>query len=155
MLNNIKSQFFTKKLFTYLGYLNKLKLVKYNKKLQYILELNIDYYKRFSKTYIIFDENDFKKGKEYGYNGRLILIFEGEYLKGKRNGKGKEYNEDGNLIFEGEYLNGIRNGKAKEYYYNGNLKFEGEYLNGKRWNGKYSGNDDIIYELKNGNGFIK
>ena len=39
--------------------------------------------------------------KEYYYYGKLI--FEGEYLNGKRNGKGKEYNEIGELIFEGEY----------------------------------------------------
>ena len=25
---------------------------------------------------------------------------------GKRNGKGKEYNDNGELVFEGEYLNG-------------------------------------------------
>ena len=37
-----------------------------------------------------------------------ILIFEGEYLNGKRNGKGKEYNKEGKLIFEGEYLNGFK-----------------------------------------------
>jgi len=55
------------------------------------------------------------------------LEFEGEYLKGERNGKGKEYNYNGELIFEGEYLNGKKwNGKAKEF------EFEGEYLNGKR-----------------------
>ena len=34
------------------------------------------------------------------------------------------------LYFEGEYLNGTRNGKGKEYDYNGKLIFEGEYLNG-------------------------
>ena len=35
------------------------------------------------------------------------LIFEGEYLNGKRwNGKEKKYNRYGDLIFEGEYLNG-------------------------------------------------
>ena len=75
-------------------------------------------------------------------------------MNGERNGKGKEYNDDGKLIFEGEYLNGKKwngkgfninneieyeikdgNGKVKEYYNNGNLKFEGEYLNGER-NGK-------------------
>ena len=67
-------------------------------------------------------------------NGKLI--FEGEYLNGKRNGKGKEYNDNNELIFEGEYLNGKRNGKGKEYDYNGKLIFEGEYLNGKKWNGK-------------------
>ena len=44
-------------------------------------------------------------------NGKLK--FEGEYLNGKRNGKGKEYDEDGQLIFEGKYLNGQRSGKGK------------------------------------------
>ena len=38
---------------------------------------------------------------------------------------------DGQLLFEGEYLNGKRNGKGKEYW-NGELEFEGEYLNGER-----------------------
>ena len=42
-----------------------------------------------------------------------ILIFEGEYLNGEKNGKGKEYDSDGILIYEGEYLNGERNGKRK------------------------------------------
>ena len=35
-----------------------------------------------------------------------MLRFEGEYLFGKRNGKGKEYGYNGKLIFEGEYING-------------------------------------------------
>ena len=38
----------------------------------------------------------------------LELIFKGEYLNGRRNGKGKEYHNNGRLIFEGEYLNGKR-----------------------------------------------
>ena len=37
----------------------------------------------------------------------------------------KEYNDDGELIFEGKYINGERNGKGKEYYKNV-LIFEGE-----------------------------
>ena len=37
----------------------------------------------------------------------IILIFEGEFLKDERNGKGKEY-IDGKLVFEGHYLNGKR-----------------------------------------------
>ena len=82
------------------------------------------------------------------------MAFEGDYLEGKRNGKGKEY-INGKLLFEGEYLNGERNGKGKEYK-NGYLEFEGEYLNGKKWNGKgYNVNTNIIYELINGNGKIK
>ena len=44
----------------------------------------------------------------------------------------KEYGYFGRLKFEGEYLNGKKNGKGKEYDYNGNLKFKGKYLNGKR-----------------------
>ncbi len=47
----------------------------------------------------------------------------------------KEYNRNWKLIFEGEYLNGKRSGKGKEYdELNGKLIFEGEYLNGKKDN---------------------
>ena len=68
--------------------------------------------------------------KEYDKSGKLI--FDGEYLNGKRHGKGKEYNCNfGNLKFEGQYLNGKRQGKGKEYN-NGDLYFEGEYLNDKK-----------------------
>ena len=64
--------------------------------------------------------------KEYNYHGRLE--FEGEYLNGERNGKGKDYDDEGKLIFKGEYLNGKRNGKGIEY--DNNLTFEVNYLNG-------------------------
>ena len=71
--------------------------------------------------------------KEYNIVGRLI--YEGGYLNGEKNGKGKEYNYfQERLKFEGEYLNGKRNGKGREYWNNGELKFEGEYLNGERIN---------------------
>ena len=70
------------------------------------------------------------KGKEYK-NGKLI--FEGEFLNGIQwNGIRKEYNWNDKLSYEGEYLNGQKNGKGKEYWDNGNLRFEGEYLNGER-----------------------
>ena len=50
-----------------------------------------------------------------------------------KNGNVKEY-DNGKLIFEGNYLNGKRySGKVYEYYDNGKLKFEGEYLSGKKW----------------------
>ena len=77
------------------------------------------------------------KGKEYYNSG--ILKFEGEYLSGEQwNGNGyvREYNNFGHQMeFEGEYLNGKRNGKGKEYDNDGKLKYAGEYLNGER-NGK-------------------
>ena len=94
-------------------------------------------------------------GKEYYiYSGKLI--YEGEYLNKKRNGKGKEYYSNGQLKFEGKYINGKKNGKGKEYYRNGRLNFEGEYLNGLKWNGKvYNPFKKNFSELKDGKGFIK
>ena len=93
--------------------------------------------------------------KEYIYNDfNYIIKYVGEYLNGKRNGKGKEFAKHKKLIYEGEYLNGKRNGKGKEYDIFFNLIFDGEYYNGKKWNGKiYFRNE--IYTIKNGKGFIK
>ena len=47
-----------------------------------------------------------------------------------KNGKGyiKEYYGNGELKYEGEYLNGKRNGKGKEYDSYGNLKFENDFF---------------------------
>ena len=151
MLQNTKSIYILKKFFTLLDEKTKLDIIKYNKHMQNILDISLINYKIFSERYIIYGENG--KGKEYNYDDKLL--FEGEYLNGKRNGKGKEY-YDGKLIFEGEYLNGERNGKGKEYdHIYGNLRFEGEYLNGEKWNGNGYNNDNIIYSLKNGKGSIK
>ena len=84
-------------------------------------------------------------GKEYnGYDD--TLIFEGGYINGQRNDKGKEYYRYGELLFEGEYLNGVKNGKGKEYFGDGRLSFEGEYLNGKEWIGtRFDINGNIFY----------
>ena len=111
---------------------------------------------------------EIKEGKGYmiDYNDEEY-IYEGEYLNGERNGKGRDYKKFRNnlLIYDGEYLNGKRNGIGKEYQANdvesaicgnGTLSFEGEYLNGRKWNGKgYDDNNNEVYEIKNGKGFIK
>jgi len=83
------------------------------------------------------------------------LIYEGQYLNGKRNGNGKEYDLEGKItfegvffigkrwegkgfiknnlfIFDGTYKNGQLNGNVKEYNKDGQLTFEGEYIDGKR-----------------------
>ena len=66
----------------------KLDLVCYNKSLQKSLFLNIENYKRESRK--------IKKGDRNGY-GKInlanenILLFEGQYSDGKKNGYGKEY----------------------------------------------------------------
>ena len=151
----MNSKYIQRDVFLYLNEKQKLYMIIYNKKLQKICNVDIEDYKRVSGKYKIGEKNGIGKiynlktnelifegeflngkkkgkGKEY-YDGELI--FEGEFLNGKRDGKGKEY-YDGELIFEGEYLNGKRNGKGKEYYNNNELKFEGQYLDGKIWNGK-------------------
>ena len=54
------------------------------------------------------------------------------------------------MEFEGEYLNGKRNGKGKEYDYYGKLKFEGEYLDDKNWNGiEYDEKEKNIISMEN------
>ena len=133
LLKNIKSIFFSRILFSYLDEKIKLKVIKYNKKLQNKMDIKLINYKFYHRKYIIYETNI--KGKEY-LGCTDDLLFEGEYLNGERNGKGKEYDCNGKLIFEGEYLNGKRNGKGKEYYSNGKLRFEGEYLNDERLTGK-------------------
>ena len=148
MLKNIKSTYFIQNIFANLDEKRKLKVIKCNKYLQNIININIINYKYFFGRYIIYEQNGI--GKEY--DGKTNKIrYEGEYEKGKRKGKGKEYNEYGRLIYEGEYLNGKRNGKGKEYYYDGNLKFEGEYKNDKQWIGVgYDINRRrILYKLNN------
>ena len=131
MLKKIKSSYFIKLIYTFVDEAQKLKLIRYNKSIQKNLDISIINYKLFNGNYIIYESN--RIGKEYIGNDDT-LIYEGEYLNGERNGKGKEY-LNGTLKFEGEYLNGERNGKGKEYDY-GQLIFDGEYLNGKKWNGK-------------------
>ena len=93
------------------------------------------------------------KGKIYNETGEVI--FEGEFLKGKKNGKGREFDDLGFIRFEGEYLNGMRHGKGKEFNSLGLLIFEGEYLKGKKWNGRGYGGNSIIYEIHKGKGNIK
>ena len=124
MLKNIKSSYFLIIVFSYLDEVTKLKIIKYNKFFQNKFDRNLINYRLYSGRYIIFESKE--KGKEYDAENDE-KIFEGEYLNGKRNGKGKEYSLNDDIEFEGEYLNGKRNGKGKEYYYKGKLKFEGEY----------------------------
>ena len=130
MLKNIKSLYFTKVIFSFVKEGKKLKLAKYNNNLKQNIDISLINYKFYSIKYIIYESKG--NGKEYDDG---VLVFEGEYLNGERNGKGKEFNICGKLAFEGEYLNGKINGKGKEYDYNGKLRYKGEYLNGLR-NGK-------------------
>jgi len=45
---------------------------------------------------------------------KKLLKYEGEFLNGKKNGKGVEYGRLSNIKYVGEFL-GKKNGKIKEY----------------------------------------
>ena len=89
MLENVKSQYLVKLLFTFLLHKRKLRIVRYNKQLQKKLDINLIFYKNMTNKYII-------------YEGKGI---------------GKEYDLEGKLLFKGQYYNGERNGNGEEYYY--------------------------------------
>ena len=82
-------------------------------------------------------KEDMKYEIKYGKDYFRDILFEGEYLNGGKNGKGKEFYSDSDetLLFEGIYKYGKREGKGKEYGINCKIKFEEEYSNGKG-NGK-------------------
>jgi len=134
-LINIKSYYNIKKIFEFLEDKKALEVIRYNKVIKDILVVDTEHYKHSSEKHKIGGKNGMVKV----YTKYNNLIFEGDYINGKKNGKGKEY-DCGKLIFEGEYVSGKKNGKGKEYdRWNKALLFEGEYLNGKRnGNGYYS-----------------
>ena len=149
MLKDINSSYFFSIIFSCIDEKRKLKLIKYNKSLKDKTGIGLIQYKLLSERYIIYETKG--KGKEYDWKDNLL--FEGEFINGVKNGKGKEYYFDENspddndtysnenseginesiLKFEGEYLNGKRNGKGKEYDEYGEIIFEGEFLNGEKY----------------------
>ena len=101
MIDEIRAKGILQIIFSYLNDKTKLYVINYNKTLYNKLEIDIEFVKKIS----------------------------GKYRKSRLKGKdvGKEYSlEDDVLIFEGEYFNGKKNGHGKEFYLNGDIKFEGE-----------------------------
>ena len=114
MLENIKSLYILKNVFINIEDEIKLNLVKYNKKLQKKLDISLIDYKFFSNKYIVYEDNG--KGTIYNAFNNKIL-YNGEISNGKKNGRGKEYDTFGNVLFEGEFLNGKRYKKNSEELY--------------------------------------
>ena len=153
----IKSNYIIKLIFSFVFESNKLKIIKYNKNLQNILNIdNVNYFIWFGKgltldkygngvitsahAFLNLFEGKYKNGKKNGkgkeYTKFGDLLFEGYFIDDKKNGKGKEYCPwSGKLLFVGEYKNGKRHGKGIEYDYDKKIIFKGEYLNGKFWSG--------------------
>ena len=177
MLYNIKSSYIIENVFSFIEQKSQMKIVVHNKKLQYLLNFTLKIYKNISGIYRIIEKTGFGTEKSLKTNK---IIFKGQYLNGKRHGKGTEYNSKGNKLFEGSYINGKKCGKGKEYsnignklifegeyknnerdgagkeYFNGKVIFDGKYLDGKIWNGKGFSNDGKVdFVIKNGKGHIK
>ena len=102
LFEKIISNYIIKTIFSYLYESNKLKLIKNNKKLQNILNIDEYNYIVWSGKLKIID----KEGK--GTITSLFdiqKIFEGQFKNCMKNGFGKEFDKDGELIFEGFYKN--------------------------------------------------
>ena len=95
---SIKCRYILQIIFSNLDISLKLSMIIYSKKFQEKLDITIEDYKNVSGKYLILDENDKNKGKEYSLDNNQ-LIFEGEYLNGKKNGNGKEYNIYNQIVF--------------------------------------------------------
>ena len=146
-IESVKSIIITKVIFSFLFEDTKLKIIKYNKKYQKKFGIDIESYKELSGKYLIIDGKGI--GRIYVLN-TSYLIFEGKYMNGKKNGKGKEYYKYGTLKYEGEFLNDKKNGNGKEYNEDGNLIFKGRYFNGNKIEGKgynNSGKKTFILEI--------
>ena len=83
---SVKSLKIRKYIFSFLYEKKKLKMIINNKSYQNDFKIDIDNYKKLSGKYIIGERNGI--GKEYISNAE-ILIFEGNYMNGIKNGKGK------------------------------------------------------------------
>ena len=63
-----------------------------------------------------------------------------------RTGYGKLYEND-ILVYEGEWINNKYDGKGRLYYKNGNIKYEGNWCNGKPINGiSFFENGSLLFE---------
>ena len=131
MLYDIKSPKILKDICGLLKFKYLLKLITYNKLIQSKFSIDINSYKKEADIYRLIEKNG--KCKEYK-NRADLLLFEGEWNNGKRNGHGKEYSH-GKLIFEGEFKDGKKNGPGKVYRED-ELIFEGIFKNGEEWEGK-------------------
>ena len=84
LYEKIKSKLINKIIFSNMNERTKLKTIKYNKKLQKKLNINLINYKHFLGKYIIYETKN--KGKEYDYFSNNLRFY-GEYINGERHGK--------------------------------------------------------------------
>ena len=102
MLKKVQATYFIKILFSHIFKRKKLQIVKYNKNLQSIINRSLLYYKAVSEKYLVYYQEGLVKEYDLDSLDDYDLIYDGQYLNGKRHGKGKEYDEEtGKIIFQG------------------------------------------------------
>lgn len=76
-----------------------------------------------------------------------VLVYSGDFKKGKISGAGSLYYGDGSIKYEGDLKDGVFNGSGKEYYVDGKVHYEGEWEKGMYVKGiLYYPNGNIQYE---------
>ena len=91
----IESKFLLRKIFSNVNIRQKLELLNFNYPLQKKIGINIEDYKQMSGKYKI-DKDGISKVYILGTD---ILIYEGGYLNGKKNGNSKQYDDNGTMVF--------------------------------------------------------
>jgi len=92
--------------------------------------------------------------------GIIFLSHKGKYVgnivAGSKNGYGVEYYENGYIMYEGDWVEGVKQGKGKEFFWseNGKIRYEGDWFEDKpNGKGKIIDTDGSIYEGYVLNGF--
>ena len=96
--------------------------------------------------------NNLPNGKGIKYNPDGSILYEGDFVDGKFEGKGR-YNYANGKYFIGEYKKGLRNGIGIIYYSDGRVNYESNYVDDKREGvGKFFLEDGSLYigQWKNG-----
>lgn len=71
------------------------------------------------------------EGILYDFNG--VKVYAGGYTDGRWSGHGILYNNaTGKIMYDGKWLNGKRDGKGKYYWENGNLRYSGNWIDDKK-----------------------
>ena len=86
------------------------------------------------------------KGKLYNKNGELI--YEGYFVKGIQEGKGRKITK--NEYYNGNFIEGKMYGEGEIYFKDGNMKYIGEFVNDKKeGKGKYFFSNREFFFIEN------
>jgi hypothetical protein len=73
-----------------------------------------------------------KDGRWLEFNKHAVLIAEGNYISGKKEGVWREYYDSGELMIEEHYCKGVMHGRFCSFHKNGKVLSEGMFVHGSR-----------------------